>query len=858
MVNGSTTDEQLERWISANGPAICLIALNEAKKTIDVSHSRRTSLFSFMSGFVPTPTNDNVHKAIKVLHHYREYFDHLLALGVWQVSSYVKRLYLTSPVDSPLQSSEISPAALKTNASVSAFRKFTDAHAASAVEKLDIILQWLDAFRCFEKHRATLLQRQPDTCTWLPETGEYKAWFDNENSFLWLQGKAGCGKSVLVAHVIERLEKTFADEPPAFFYCDFGTERSTDAIEVMRSLLYQLLDQCRRGFRKVKHGTLRVIDELVEETRKGDTTLKDIKFLSFMVSRVAEQFNQQPFIVIDALDECRDVDRLLCALLGLKANGVRLFVSSRPIQVIRYRLSGLPHISIDKMAEEVSADIELHVNKEIDSHQRLGALDPVLKKKVRSRLCQKADGMFRWVQCQLDTLKGCITLQEFLEALDNLPMGLEATYERILLGIDRRPSEGKVARRALTWLVSASRPLILMEIIEALSIDLQRRTLDRGIAPIHKFALLDALGSLVVHDEETDFVNLSHFSVKEYLMDELVCTKLPAYYINLREAHMQVFQFCMCYLAAALDHPSDDDENPQLTEQDMDMVGLLPSRPLLDYIFSCGFDHLTHFDPMDDDILDSMTILQSEIQRHPLEWAYMCRLASSYHPYKSWITPDHDFVLCILISIFPEPFLDAFLSRSPSKAKYDSNPLVHAVHFDKVDHARTLLSHSVDVNGFGWDIEGPQRELKLPLEVALQRESSVLVDLFLQEGGATIPRKIYTSIFEGSHCDYPPHFVSSLLQADEFVEWAAECKNTGYLLRALNRNHYRPRRVAEKDLLAMTRRLVQIGHDLSSFHASAQILLLAASAASQEHLSLLEYLFHNNAPMPSRIWREVP
>ncbi|KAG6374513.1 hypothetical protein JVT61DRAFT_4557 [Boletus reticuloceps] len=56
----------------------------------------------------------------------------------------------------------------------------------------------------------------------------------------------------------------------------------------------------------------------------------------------------------------------------------------------------------------------------------------------------------------------------------------------------------------------------------------------------------------------------------------------------------------------------------------------------------------------------------------------------------------------------------------------------------------------------------------------------------------------------------------------------------------------------------MTRRLVQIGHDLSSLHASAQILLLAASAASQEHLSLLEYLFHNNAPMPSRIWQEVP
>ena len=93
-------------------------------------------------------------------------------------------------------------------------------------------------------------------------------------------------------------------------------------------------------------------------------------------------------------------------------------------------------------------------------------------------------------------------------------MGLDATYERILLGIDQWLSEGKVARRVLAWLVTTSRPLILREVVEALSIDLRNRTLDQGITPIHKYALLDVLGSLVVHDEETDIINLSHFSVK--------------------------------------------------------------------------------------------------------------------------------------------------------------------------------------------------------------------------------------------------------------------------------------------------------------------------------------------------------
>lgn len=327
------------------------------------------------------------------------------------------------------------------------------------------------------------------------------------------------------ASVIERLEKMFVDTPPAFFYCDFGKERSTDATEVIRSLLYQLVDQYRRG--KVKLGALQVVDELVEERRKGDTALRDITCLSSLVSRVAEQFSQPPLLVIDALDECKDVDRLLCALLGLKTKGVRLFVSSRPIQVIKYRFSRLPCISVDKMVDAVSVDIELHVSREIDSHPRLGFLNLELKKKIHSTLCQKADGMyvyhlisilwlnwcharFRWVQCQLDTLKGCFTLQEFFEALDNLPMGLDATYEKILRGIDQRLSEANVAQRALTWLVTTSRPLILREVIEALSIDLRKRILDRGNAPIHKFALLDALGSLVVHDEETDIINLSH------------------------------------------------------------------------------------------------------------------------------------------------------------------------------------------------------------------------------------------------------------------------------------------------------------------------------------------------------------
>lgn len=117
------------------------------------------------------------------------------------------------------------------------------------------------------------------------------------------------------------------------------------------------------------------------------------------------------------------------------------------------------------------------------------------------------------MQCQLSALKQCITIVRIREALNNLPSDLNATYDRILLDINKDEEEG-VVRRTLEWLVAALVPLQLSQIMESLSIDLGRRVLDYESRPVHGPALLDALGSLVTYDELTDVVILSHFSVK--------------------------------------------------------------------------------------------------------------------------------------------------------------------------------------------------------------------------------------------------------------------------------------------------------------------------------------------------------
>ena len=228
-----------------------------------------------------------------------------------------------------------------------------------------------------------------------------------EISSLTLWFPAGAGKSVLAcvcvslvsagidtgcsASVIDGLKNSLREgEVLAYFYCDFRSERSTSAAEVMRSLLSQLLQQFLRH--SVDPGNL--IHDLNEERDGGASPTSNVVLLARYISLAAKQFNQQPFLVVDALDECTDVQGLLDALAELrKGGGIRLFVTSRPLPIIKDALSGLKSIDMDMMKYEVSADIGLHVTRVLDSYRRLRSMDASLKNEMHSVLCGKADAM---------------------------------------------------------------------------------------------------------------------------------------------------------------------------------------------------------------------------------------------------------------------------------------------------------------------------------------------------------------------------------------------------------------------------------------------------------------------------------
>lgn len=133
---------------------------------------------------------------------------------------------------------------------------------------------------------------------------------------------------------------------------------------------------------------------------------------------------------------------------------------------------------------------------------------------------------FRWVQCQIDTLDKCTSVSEIRRVLESLPEGLEETYRRILLAIDRRIYDARRVRRALVWLVTALRPLRMDELLEGIMIDPDYRALDSRFGLIKGADLLEFCRSLVVHHEETDIITLSHMSVKVSLSTNAVSPPL--------------------------------------------------------------------------------------------------------------------------------------------------------------------------------------------------------------------------------------------------------------------------------------------------------------------------------------------
>jgi len=223
------------------------------------------------------------------------------------------------------------------------------------------------------------------------------------------------------------------------------------------------------------------------------------------------------------------------------------------------------------------------------------------------------DHRFRWVFCQLQVLRYCFP-PSVRRILDELPDGLDETYERVLKEIKR--ANQRIAHRLLQCLVAAVRPLRVGELAEILAFDFTTEGIPK-LDPSWRWedqeeAVMSACSSLVivVKDRYSRIVQFSHFSVKEYLTSERLAESnrdVSRYHIQLEPAHTVLAQACLGVLLR-LDDRVDRDN--------------IKSFPLAEYAARCWHRH-AQFDNVSLYVKDGMKCLFDADKPHFATWLWI-------------------------------------------------------------------------------------------------------------------------------------------------------------------------------------------------------------------------------------------
>ncbi|KAI0147306.1 hypothetical protein GGR57DRAFT_493877 [Xylariaceae sp. FL1272] len=434
-----------------------------------------------------------------------------------------------------------------------------------AEARFEHISKWLSPPDPTTNLNNTLSSRHPGSGKWLLQQAAYVDWKSERNSFLWLYGIPGCGKTVLSSTVVEDVMK----DPTSkiiYFYFDFNDDSKQKFDMMLRSLISQLYDNCTDSRNR--------LDSLYTSCnhRKKQPSPDSLRAAFHdMIEQAGDVY-----IVLDALDECPRRNEYPGGLLSWIRDlhhpymNIHFLVTSRQEQDIMVdiekwaRDKDIINIQKSSIREDIDAYINARVRKGGELATRWDTWSDI-QDKIEATLTKKADGMFRWAACQLDELERCLSRSEVDKALANLPKTLDETYARIMANI---PTVHKhMAIRILQFLTFSERPLRSEEVVDCITVDVNasifnpkdRMPLPREIARYCSSLVVVAerQGSYDAHDkaQAVTEIRLAHFSVKEYLisgrLNEDIAQDLEA-----SAARISLASVCLIYLLNLEHHHS--------------------------------------------------------------------------------------------------------------------------------------------------------------------------------------------------------------------------------------------------------------------------------------------------------------
>ncbi|RTE72649.1 hypothetical protein BHE90_012925 [Fusarium euwallaceae] len=424
--------------------------------------------------------------------------------------------------------------------------------------------------------------------------------------------EAGVGKSALTTIIIRHILKIRKEMAPerniglAYVYCDYANKEQS-ALDYVGALLCQLIS--------LSDEVSPEVTALYNDHKPGSSPLRPLlEGYELVLGAEVSRFDSV-YIIVDALDECRDDDEgefqsstkvRVSETFGKLGETVHLLFTSReehPPTSLTDRRVPIATMKVTATDE----DIRTYVRAQIKRRESLKCyMDTELGEMIEIVITRKAAGMFLPAKLYMETLASKAGLRRgkktIADALKNLPQfnhtqileSYQKAYQEILKNIwNQSPPRVERARQVLSWVIFTREPtnLTLPVLQRALSLQDADDTVDQGLEPtdawehtpdsgseddfeayllsdfddgssgsststrgdvVPKETLLSVCRGLITMDKDTKLIRLVHYTARDYFSNENVRADLFPH------AQNQLTRSCMTSLiSAGADHPFD-------------------------------------------------------------------------------------------------------------------------------------------------------------------------------------------------------------------------------------------------------------------------------------------------------------
>ena len=262
-------------------------------------------------------------------------------------------------------------------------------------DKQHKIRLWLSGVDPSLNYNRALRKRHKGTGNWLIEDDIFRDWKQDpgSDSIIWLYGIPGCGKTILCSTVVEHVLHvcvTTSDIAVLYFFFDFNDTEKQQHESMMRSLLSQL----SMHFLSVPP----VLETLYTSCMEGGRH-PDFEALKETLHKMTSAF-RATFIILDALDECRERTELLADIEELSSwedTNLRILATSRREKEIEDSILRLTK-DVNRICIQsalVNADIRAYVHGQVRTNRRLQRWQkmPNVQLEIENTLMDKANGM---------------------------------------------------------------------------------------------------------------------------------------------------------------------------------------------------------------------------------------------------------------------------------------------------------------------------------------------------------------------------------------------------------------------------------------------------------------------------------